>query len=90
VICPVLYALDDEQAEIVAALCEALVPGSSPVGPVAFIDSVTAEMEDDTAVVADVGGLVGGEHWVQRDIEESADRSLRLWTTRARLQPGSG
>lgn len=38
------YALDDEQAEIVGALCEALVPGSGAVGPVAFIDSVAAEM----------------------------------------------
>ena len=39
-----MSALDDTRAEKLAALCEAIVPGSSRVGPVAYIDALLARM----------------------------------------------
>jgi len=39
-----LFALNEEQARVLDAVCEAVVPGSRPVAPVVYIDSVAAEM----------------------------------------------
>ena len=39
-----MSALDDTRAEKLAALCEAVVPGSSRVGPVVYIDALLARM----------------------------------------------
>jgi hypothetical protein len=39
-----MTALDDTRAVKLAALCEAIVPGSSRVGPVTYIDAVLARM----------------------------------------------
>jgi hypothetical protein len=39
-----LFALNEEQARILGAVCEAVVPGSQAVAPVVYIDSVAAEM----------------------------------------------
>lgn len=41
---PPLQALDDHAARDVAALCEAIVPGSARVGPVVYVDAVLARM----------------------------------------------
>jgi hypothetical protein len=39
-----MTALDDTRAEKLDALCEAIVPGSSRVGPVVYIDALLARM----------------------------------------------
>jgi hypothetical protein len=39
-----MTALDDPRAEKLAALCEAIVPGSSRVGPVVYIEALLAHM----------------------------------------------
>jgi hypothetical protein len=39
-----LRALDDSRAEAVERLCELIVPGSSRVGPVAYVDAMLAGM----------------------------------------------
>ena len=39
-----MTVLDDTRAAKLEALCEALVPGSSRVGPVVYIDAVLARM----------------------------------------------
>ena len=39
-----LRALDDRRAPAVALLCAAIVPGSSRVGPVVYVDALLAEM----------------------------------------------
>jgi hypothetical protein len=39
-----LRALDDARATALEALCELLVPGSRPVGPVVYIDAILAAM----------------------------------------------
>jgi hypothetical protein len=39
-----LRALDEQRAAAVEALCELIVPGSSRVGPVAYVDAVLAGM----------------------------------------------
>lgn len=39
-----MRTLDDTRAEKLAALCEAIVPGSSRVGPVVYIDAVLARV----------------------------------------------
>lgn len=41
---PPLQALDEHAARDVAALCEAIVPGSARVGPVVYVDAVLARM----------------------------------------------
>jgi hypothetical protein len=52
-------ALDERRAEAVAALCELIVPGSSRVGPVVYVDAVIAGMppEAQTAALASVETL---------------------------------
>ncbi len=39
-----LRTLDEERAGAVEALCELIVPGSSRVGPVVYVDAVLTEM----------------------------------------------
>jgi hypothetical protein len=39
-----LRALDEQRAAAVEALCELIVPGSSRVGPVVYVDAVIAGM----------------------------------------------
>ena len=39
-----LRSLDDRRAEIMARLCELIVPGSGGVGPVVYVDAVLAGM----------------------------------------------
>ena len=39
-----MTALDDARAEKLEALCEAIVPGSSRVGPVVYIDALLGHM----------------------------------------------
>jgi hypothetical protein len=39
-----MTVLDDARAQKVEALCEAIVPGSSQVGPVIYIDALLAHM----------------------------------------------
>ena len=39
-----LRALDDRRADAVERLCELIVPGSSRVGPVVYVDALLAEM----------------------------------------------
>jgi len=39
-----MTVLDDTRAEKVGALCEAIVPGSSRVGPVIYIDALLGNM----------------------------------------------
>jgi len=39
-----LRTLDDERAGTLEALCELIVPGSSRVGPVVYIDALLTEM----------------------------------------------
>jgi hypothetical protein len=39
-----LQTLDADRAEAVVALCELLVPGSSRVGPVVYVDALVTEM----------------------------------------------
>lgn len=39
-----LQTLDARRAEIIAALCELIVPGSSGVGPVVYVDAVITAM----------------------------------------------
>jgi hypothetical protein len=39
-----LRHLDDRRAAVLESLCETIVPGSSRVGPVVYIDAVMAEM----------------------------------------------
>ena len=39
-----LLALDDRRAAAMEALCELIVPGSSRVGPVVYVDAVIAGM----------------------------------------------
>ncbi len=53
------FVFDDEQEEIVRALCEALVPGSAAVGPAVYVDSVAAEMpaEERSALLRAVAAL---------------------------------
>lgn len=40
----VLRVLDEQRAQRVGAVCEAIVPGSARVGPVVYIDAVLAGM----------------------------------------------
>jgi hypothetical protein len=47
-----MTALDDTRAERLAALCEAIVPGSGRVGPVVYIDAVLARMPGSVRDVA--------------------------------------
>jgi hypothetical protein len=39
-----LKTLDEHRAAVLEKLCEAIVPGSSRVGPVVYIDAIMAEM----------------------------------------------
>ena len=39
-----LRSLDDRRAEIMARLCELIVPGSAAVGPVVYVDGVLTSM----------------------------------------------
>jgi hypothetical protein len=59
-----LQVLDGETAELVARVCEALVPGSGRVRPEVYVDALVARMPDgmrDAAVAAfrtlDDGGV---------------------------------
>jgi len=41
-----MTTLDDERAAALEALCELIVPGSSPVGPAVYIDAVLTGMPE--------------------------------------------
>ena len=41
---PALKTLDERRAEALEALCELIVPGSSEVGPVVYVDALIAGM----------------------------------------------
>ena len=41
-----LAYLDDRRAEILQALCDAIVPGSARVGPVVYIDAILGRMPE--------------------------------------------
>ncbi len=47
-----LRVLDERAAGIVGALCEAIVPGSSRVGPVVYVDALLARMGEDERAAA--------------------------------------
>jgi hypothetical protein len=47
-----LRILDERRAKALEALCEWIVPGSSRVGPVVYIDAVMAAMPPDVRVAA--------------------------------------
>lgn len=47
-----LRVLDKHRAEALEALCELIVPGSSRVGPVIYIDAVLAAMPADAQTAA--------------------------------------
>lgn len=47
-----LRILDERRAEALEALCERIVPGSSRVGPVVYIDAVLAAMPPDARAAA--------------------------------------
>lgn len=42
-----LRVLDERRAEVLERLCEWIVPGSSQVGPVVYVDAVMAAMHRD-------------------------------------------
>jgi hypothetical protein len=51
----VLTCLDERRARVMEALCEAIVPGSSRTGPVAYVDAALTRMppaERDAALAA--------------------------------------
>lgn len=54
-----LKILDEQRAEALEALCERIVPGSSRVGPVIYIDAVMAAMpaEAQAAVIGAIDAL---------------------------------
>lgn len=54
-----LRVLDEQAARAAAALCEAIVPGSSRVGPVAYVDALLANMppEPRQAALRAIGAL---------------------------------
>jgi hypothetical protein len=56
-----LHALSEERARVLAAVCEAVVPGSAPVGPVVYLDSVAADMppQQRDAFLAAIDSLAG-------------------------------
>ncbi len=58
-----LNVLDAEQARIVAAVCDAIVPGSARVGPEVYIDALLARMDDGAraATIADFKAVAGGD-----------------------------
>ena len=39
-----MFFFSDEEAAVLEGVCEAVVPGSAPVGPVTYIDSVALEL----------------------------------------------
>jgi hypothetical protein len=43
---PDLRNLDDRRAAVLESLCETIVPGSSRVGPVLYIDAIMADMPE--------------------------------------------
>jgi hypothetical protein len=47
-----LKTLDEQAAERVEALCELIVPGSTRVGPVVYVDAVLAGMEPEARAEA--------------------------------------
>ena len=47
-----LRTLDGRRAEIVETLCEQLVPGSSRVGPVVYVDALLTAMPEEVRVGA--------------------------------------
>ena len=62
-----LRILDPHRADVLASLCEIIVPGSERVAPVVYIDALLARMPDPQkeAVLASIdaleGPLAGGE-----------------------------
>ena len=56
-----LRTLDAEHAAILERLCELLVPGSSRVGPVAYIDANLAALPSEVqgAAIASIDALAG-------------------------------
>jgi hypothetical protein len=58
-----MQALDDHRAEVVSQLCEAIVPGSSHVRPVVYVDAVLARMPapQRDAFIASVDALEGAD-----------------------------
>ncbi|MCG3188568.1 MAG: hypothetical protein LKCHEGNO_00629 [Burkholderiaceae bacterium] len=54
-----LRVLDEQAARAAAALCEAIVPGSSRVGPVVYVDAMLARMpsEPRQAALQAIGAL---------------------------------
>ncbi|MBE2243141.1 MAG: hypothetical protein IAE86_10330 [Burkholderiaceae bacterium] len=47
-----LRVLDETHARAMAALCEAIVPGSARVGPVVYVDAVLAALEPPARAAA--------------------------------------
>lgn len=47
-----LKILDEHRAKTLGALCEMIVPGSSSVGPVVYVDAVLAAMPADARAAA--------------------------------------
>jgi hypothetical protein len=43
-----LQVLDDETAQVVERVCDAIVPGSAHVRPAVYIDALLARMDDGT------------------------------------------
>ena len=58
-----MQVLDEQRAEAVSQLCEAIVPGSGRVKPVVYVDAVLARMPapQRDAFIASVGALEGAD-----------------------------
>lgn len=60
-----LHCLSQQQARIVDAICEAVVPGSRPAGPVVYLDALAADMpgprrEAFLGAVSSLAGVLDG------------------------------
>jgi hypothetical protein len=57
-----LQVLDAETAQLVEAVCDAIVPGSARVQPAVYLDAVLARMDEGTrgAALAAFAALAGG------------------------------
>jgi hypothetical protein len=58
-----LRALDAEQASMVQAVCDVIVPGSSRVGPEVYIDAMLAAMDEGgrAATIAEFAAVNDGD-----------------------------
>ena len=90
-----LQTLDAVRAEALEALCELIVPGSSRVGPVVYVDAVITAMPDEARAVpgrdrrsSRTGGLGGADALAEheRTPEFAMVRALAIEAVLQRLR----